>query len=206
MLSNDVRKVIRMTVYSGEYKSVRKSGYNNWAKVLMHCCPVLNPMQNNERVVPIDTWRVPMWVDELDSDNIIAIAEAVGTPFKEDDKVVGYILTGDDIPETYRYAFTDFGMTLHCEYIKFPKKMFKVDSNGRFVKSDGKLVLADGVRVFYWEGGLADNSGSVFNKERRIERELSQWKESALPSLTLPQDTNKPEEDTDEPDDEDTGE
>lgn len=186
MKTDDLMKVVRMTVYSGEYKKVRKSGYNNWVKVVMHCCPYAeDPIDGEKYVNHAIELAVPYWISDAAVEEIMAVATTKGQKFTDDkDKSSGFIIGESDVPRAYKYAFTELGMTLNWDRIEFNSKRVKVSSDGKSVKgSDGKPIKADSITVCYWTGGLADNSGVNLSKEMCVKRALSEWREVLLPVL-----------------------
>lgn len=183
MTTNDLMKVTRMSVYSGEYKKARKNGYTTWVKVVMHVSPVVNdPLDDTKYVNYAIDLVVVYWISDLAVDEIMEVAKKYGKKFTDDsDKSSGYILEEVDIPRAYKYAFTDMGMTLHWERIEFATKRCKVVNN-KVIKSNGKPIWADGITITYWTGGLADNSGVNLSREYCTKHALSEWRE-VLPTL-----------------------
>lgn len=183
-MTNDLMKVTRMTLYSGEYKTARKNGTTQWVKVVMHVSPLVkDPIDGSTYVNYAIDCVATYWISDLAVPEIIVVAKQHGEKFTDaSSKSSGYIIEEPFIPRAYKYAFTEMGMQLHWERVNFETKRFKVDSNGKPVRSNGKIVSADGITVTYWTGGLADNTGVNLSREYCMKHALSEWRE-LLPTL-----------------------
>lgn len=199
-MTNDLMKVTRMTVYSGEYKTVRKNGITSWVKVVMHVSPIVkDPIDGSTYVNYAIDCVVTYWISDLAVAEVITVAKEHGEKFTDkDSKSSGYILEEQYIPRAYKYAFTEMGMQLHWERVNFETKRFKVDSNGKPIRSNGKIVSADGITVTYWTGGLADNTGVNLSREYCMKHALNEWREILLPTLDDEKDEKGDEDNKDE--------
>lgn len=185
-----LQKVTRMSVYFGEYKKTRKSGVSQWCKVVMYASPIAcDPFDENVRYVQraIEA-RLPYWLPDSAATDVILHAKEKGKKITDDkQKSVGYTLDENDIPQAYKYAFTELGLVPNSERVEFGKTLYKVDAEGKYLRDEaGKRISATGTTVVYWTGGDAIISGLTISKEYCMKRALSEWKEgvTSAPVIT----------------------
>lgn len=186
-----------MTVYYGTLSEKRKSGYSQWAKVILHVVPAI---QRGNELITLDVMAqsVSIWIDDMFAEEIIKL-ESNGTviPSEEGKASKGFKLTGDAIPSEYLFAFHDFGCDLHFKRVSFDRNMRKVTRDGLTVKRNGKAIISDHITVGYWTGGFADDSGSKFSEEYCTGRALAEWAEIRENIITVPtNDEDETEEET----------
>lgn len=197
MIKN-LQQVTRMIVYFGEYAKARQSGVSQWCKVCMYCSKrVTDPLDPSVSYLQkAVSAKVVYWVPDSNATDTILYAKENGKKFTNDEeKSTGYELDANHIPQEYKYAFTEEGMMLNWERIEFGKTLYKVDANGKYVRTkDGKRIPSTGVTVAYWSGGDAIISGLTISKEYCVKRALSEWKEQVTSAPTITKDEEQPAE------------
>lgn len=188
-----------MTVYYGTLTEKRKSGYSQWAKVILHVVPAKRRADGSIVTLDLMSQSVAIWADDMFAYNIISLS-LLGREIEstEGKSSKGFILEGDAIPEQFRDVFDDFGYKLFFERIDFDCIKYKVDREGRFVMKDNKPISADHIVVGYWEGEEI-RSGSRYSKETCIGNALSEWKslEERKKSLTIVDNNENDDDDND---------
>lgn len=198
-------KTTRMTVYYGTRSEIRKSGFQNWAKVVLHVSPVA---KKGDKEVLLTAFRhvATVWIDDYAADQMIELAKAVGTevPSEEGAKSHGYVITGNDIPDGFDDAFALLGCEMHFKRHNFGKTMFKIKSDGTPLrdKSD-RLITSDHINITYWTGGYAEDSATYLSEESCTARALAEWVE--LPDFSKINITSS-DESNDESNDDNTDE
>lgn len=184
-----LQKVTRMSVYFGEYKKTRKSGVNNWCKVVMQVSPVAtDPFDGSVYVQTAVVAFLPYWLPDTAVNDMVLFAKENGKLFTDaDSKSTGYELDSSHIPQQFRYAFTELGFSLNWEMVDFGTIKYKVDGDGQYIRGkDGKRIKTDCINVAYWSGGDSVISGLTISKEYCMKRALAEWKEgtTSAPVIT----------------------
>lgn len=182
MQTNDLMQVTRASVYFGEYKKARKSGYTLWCKLVLYYSPMgkdpitgeLYPMEGIEG-------HVSIFIADSAAENMVSIAKEHGCKMKD---VSGnaYTLSAADLPRSYRYAFTE-RWELVGEWVPFSGPMIKVNLSGKPIhrKSDNKTIVKSEVFVPYWEGKGVELTS--LSKHARMNAVLQEWRAINLPTL-----------------------
>lgn len=161
----------RMTLSVGDYRSAKKSGFNQWAKVICHVSPI-NPTTN--QVISAISQSVEFWPDDQAVAKLMLLAkndaEEISIEGKEWKR---WVFTGEHIPDEYRDMFSFMG-ELAWNVIDFGQDMVKVmKEDGRIVKiikdADGKPVIKRTVVYAYWYGPMI-SPGLTLSKEYREAR------------------------------------
>lgn len=160
----------RMTLSVGDYRSAKKSGFNQWAKVICHVSPI-NPTTN--QLVTAISQTVEFWPDDQAVAKLMLLtkdAEEISIEGKEWKR---WVFTGENIPAEYRDMFSFMG-ELAWNVIDFGQDMVKVvREDGKIVKivkdANGNPVIKRTVTYAYWYGPMI-SPGLTLSKEYRETR------------------------------------
>ena len=180
-MENNLVKVTRASVYFGEYKQARKSGYSRWAKVVLYFVHMAkDPIDGEFYALDGVESYVSLFLADAAVEDILAICEKDGQKMSD---VAGYTIAGNKLPRGYRYAYTE-RWRLTGEWVKFDQKMIKCDPDGKPIMSkDGKRRTADEVFVSYWDGDGVELTALC--RHERMRRTLAEWRELGVPTLRL---------------------
>lgn len=193
MTTNDLMMVTRASVYFGEYKKARKSGYKTWCKLVLYYTPMGKDPITGE-LYPLEgvEGHVSLFIADSAAENLISIVKNDGEKMKD---VSGnaYTIAVSKLPRSYKYAFTE-RWELTGEWKTFDSPMVKVDLNGKPIrrKSDNKTIVKTSVFVSYWEGKGVELT--TLSKEARMKSVLQEWRAVNLPTLEKDEDEKKSED------------
>lgn len=187
----------RMTLSVGSYRSVKKSGFNQWAKVICHVSPI-NPA-TNEPVTAISQ-TVEFWPDDQAVAKLKLLtkdAEEISITGKEWKR---WSFVGDNVPAEYKDMFSFMG-DLAWGVIDFGQDMIKVIRDGNKIvgvvkDAEDKSIIHRTVTYAYWYGPMI-SPGLTLSKEYREARVRREY-EPLSSILNLNEEDNNGADDADD--------
>jgi len=186
-----------MTLSVGNYKRERKSGFNQWGRVICH----VSPVNARGKVVTSISATVEFWPADQAVPGLYAEAKAKAENISSESKSYErFVFKGDNIPEDYQDMFSFMG-ELTWEFIKFDEPMVKVhrSDDGRKIElikdENNRPIIKEGETLAYWVGPMI-GSGLQLSRDYRLARMMRDW----MPLSSTPAESTEDDSEQNDPD------